>query len=58
MWNRPQDISLKLEGLLESYVWKYVDKLDETIESASDKVMHQIDKYVNGQHEAFELEDD
>lgn len=44
-------MSVKLEGLLETYVWKYVDKLDETLESASDKVMQQIDKYVLGQND-------
>lgn len=35
-----------------------MDKLDETIESASDKVMQQIDKYVLGEHDKFEMEDE
>jgi len=36
-----------------------VDKLDETIETASDKIMEQIDKYIiSGEKHEFELEDD
>lgn len=35
-----------------------MDKLDESIETASDKVMQQIDKYVLGENEKFEMEDD
>lgn len=42
---------------MEKYLWKYVDKLDDTIEVASDKIMHQIDKYILGEEPAaFEVE--
>lgn len=42
---------------MERYVWKYVDKLDETIESASEKIMGQIDRYVIGEEpHPFEAE--
>ena len=34
---------------MEKYLWKYVDKLDDTIEMASDKIIEQIDKYVIGE---------
>lgn len=39
--NKPNEIANsqnageKLEGIMEKYVWKYVDKLDDTIEAAS-----------------------
>ena len=36
---------------MENYLWKYVDKLDGTIEVASEKIMEQIDKYVLGEDE-------
>ena len=36
---------------MENYLWKYVDKLDGTIEMASEKIMEQIDKYMKGEKE-------
>lgn len=36
----------KLEGILENYLWKYVDKLDDTLEIASDKIIEQLDKHI------------
>ena len=44
-----EDITSKLEGIMERYLWKYVDKLDDTIEMASEKIMEQIDKYIIGE---------
>ena len=35
----PEELSTKLEGLMETYLWKYMDKLDGTIETASEKIM-------------------
>ena len=26
-----EDLGTKLEGIMENYLWKYVDKLDDTI---------------------------
>ena len=45
---------------MEKYIWKYVDKLDDTIEIASEKIMEQIDKYIIGGEEpqTFELEEE
>ena len=50
----------KLEGMMEKYLWQYVDKLDGKLEVISDKIMEQVDKYVLGEAppEKFELEDD
>ena len=39
---------------MENYIWKYVDKLDGTIETASEKVMEQIDKYIKRNDENLE----
>lgn len=34
---------------MEKYIWRYVDKLDGTIEMASEKIMEQVDKYIIGE---------
>lgn len=39
-------LNSKLEGVLENYLWKYVDKLDDTLEIASDKIIEQLDKHI------------
>ena len=39
----------QIDGYMEKYLWKYVDKLDGQIENLSEKIIDQVDKYVIGE---------
>jgi hypothetical protein len=39
----------KINWMMEKYLWQYVDKIDDKLEEASEKIMKKIDKYVVGE---------